>query len=278
MSKNEYQLLSEDCPRCGGKLKRLKQKGSYICEYCGKSFFLPNLAPDDWDEPEEFAKDPVPIYDPPQETVDDFVDNHSFQTSRSSSPSRINLLIPIIAVISVCFTGLLIFFLFGGAGFLGLTSQTKNYQSDLEPTPEMVSTLPKAVRQLSSVAYSGWEMRAVNATVTKNNQIDFIIEIKSWNNAPRNFKFLIKDFVVYDDQGNLYSVSLGDCPPDSPYLERKIVFSARDEITFSSDEDWCDSKKGIPYFSGAVPPNARQIYLLLEQFGVFEDITLVFDL
>jgi hypothetical protein len=87
-----------------------------------------------------------------------------------------------------------------------------------------------------------------------------------------------KSLLVYDDLGNSYSLSLGSCDIDMPYLVRQVSFDPYEKVGFESSDFWCNHGDLIPAFSGTIPPTVRHLYLYFEDFGVFNKIVFVFNL
>ncbi len=48
-------------------------------------------------------------------------------------------------------------------------------------------------------------------------------------------------------------------------------------IEFKSSRSWCSSEEHIPAFIGVIL-NTKQIYFHIQQFGVFTDLTFIFEL
>lgn len=63
-----------------------------------------------------------------------------------------------------------------------------------------------------------------------------------------------------------------------PFFDRQVEFDAYEKITFESSPSWCNSDDRIPIYSGVIPAQAKHIYFHIDEFGVFKDITFVFDL
>ena len=112
----------------------------------------------------------------------------------------------------------------------------------------------------------------------ENDLLFFDFTFQNWGDQTFILHYQANTFEVYDDLGNDYPINLGSCNADSINEDRQIEIKPNDKIEFTSSSSWCTSVKSIPAFSGVIPPEAKQIYFHIKEFGEFKDITFSFDL
>ena len=263
MTNNRKNLLHGECERCGAPLSRAKQKGRFVCKYCGAVYFDNTYSKSEWEEDLEITEPEVNIQ------TDSIP-----QTTNSKSKRKINLvkLLGFGVIILICLIGFIII------AFNNSTLMKKSNKVPSINKPEMLSQLPNAVRSGSPLAYGNWELTVSPEILVADNKISFSLVLKNWNNTNQTFRYKPNTIVVYDDLGNKYPIYLDNCEPDSPYLDRQMTFEPYEEIKFQSSGSWCNRNENLPLFFGVIPHNANNLYIHLREFGVFQNITFIFDL
>jgi len=263
MTENRTKLMHGECERCGAPLSRAKQKGKFVCKYCGAVFFDNTYSESEWEEDLEIAEPEVNIQ------TDSIP-----QTIHSKSKRKINLakLLGFGVIILICLIGFIII------AFNNSTLMKKSNKVQVINKPEMVNPLPRTARVGTPLAYANWELTVNPEFSVDDNKISFSLVLKNWNNNNQTFRYKPNTIVVYDDSGNEYPIYLDNCEPDSPYLGRQMTFEPYEEIKFQSSRSWCNQTDNLPRFFGVIPQNANNLYIHLREFGVFQNITFIFDL
>lgn len=242
------------CDGCGNLLRWSTQKG-YYCEWCG------------YREKEYY-----------EDLVVENVDNASPSTPTYHAKKNNTGAIILSAI------GVFLFVIMVIAGGITNTSTTRKSNTSSSSSnssvekPLMLTTLPKAVKAGTAVAYKNWEIIVSPEFTVANNQLAFAFSIQSWNDSNQILSYEPKTIIVYDDVGKIYPVNLGRCAPDLPYLTRQLTFSPYEIMSFSSNSSWCNTFTYIPTYSGVIMQDVNNLYLHFEDFGVFKNITFVFDL
>lgn len=255
-----------ECINCGAPLKRANQKGEYICGHCGTVYFDERLSGDPWKE-ERQVKTLPKIEPEPSPTTSIYPD----------TSVRTVAIIAIAVVVIIC----LFIVVVNSLSRTGRTSRSEAKPSERNSAPEkpqMLTTLPKAVKAGTPIAYKNWEIQVEPELSVSSNQLFFRFSVKSWHEDNQVLRFEPKTFIVYDNLGKVYPLRLGSCAPDLPYLSRQVNFVPYEIVSFQSNSSWCNRGSYIPTYSGVIGQNVTHIYLHLEDFGVFKTITFVFDL
>ena len=262
MAMHRNQLIRGKCEECGAPLKKSRTPGKFICEYCGSAYYTESFHESSWIEDQnEIPSDPI---------IEESID----ETSPIKKNSRRNMGKAIGAAffLSAC---LLIFL----SNRLLTTERpnSSNTNNELEK-PVMLTVLPSAEKAGRAVAYAGWEIRVEPEIENVDNKQSLRFTIQNWNNTKQTLRYLPKSIQIYDDLNNSYPLYIGNCAPDTPYLNRQISFDPYQSVIFQSSTSWCNRENYIPVFFGTIPVNAQHIYLHFDEFGVFENITFVIDL
>lgn len=146
------------------------------------------------------------------------------------------------------------------------------------PTPVMLNALPEAVIAGTPVAYQGMEVLVNPEVSVKSQEIFLKLSIQNWKEQSTILRYRPNQIILYDDLGTRYNLALGSCDLDVPFRDRQVSFEPGEKITFSSAAYWCSEEKSLPAFSGIIPVGAKILYLKLENFGVFQNITFVIEL
>ena len=262
MAKKESPFIRLICESCGAPLIKSDQRGKFICEYCGSVYYGSDYENEFWEEKAE------PFFEP---SVEEF----SPVSRASIKRKKLSIWVWLIcgAVLMSCFY----ISVFGGifsdvAGF----STDSGIESIIKPI--MLAKLPSAVNAGTEVAYAGWEINVNPEFKLEDNRIYFTYTIKSWDEGNQVLTYQPNSIVVYDDLQNTYPLNLGNCEEDLPYLKRQVTFEQYDEFTFSSSSFWCNDQTEIPSYFGTIPIDANHLYLHMKDFGVYSNITFVFDL
>ena len=245
------------CDGCGNLLKWSTQKG-YYCEWCG------------YREKEYY-----------EEFVDEKVDESLPDTPTYSPPKKIIGLKVAIILSAIGVFMCVIMVVVGSITRTSTTRKPNTISSSSNPSaekPQMLATLPKAVKAGTPVAYQNWEIVVEPEFSVSSNQLFFRFSLKNWHEDNQVFRFEPKTITVYDNLSKIYPLSLGSCAVDLPYLTRQINFVPYEIIAFQSNRSWCNRSSYLPTFFGVIPQNVTHLYLHLEDFGVFKNITFVFDL
>lgn len=272
-------LLKSQCDSCGAPLSGTKQRGKYICKYCGTVFYDPQYYAESEDTAtgiknniasnrEDEIGSELPEAVPPA---------LSENVPHISSKNNHNTLIIIGIMLAFALIGLITFSVL--SGFIVKDNRTKNAPilHSIEK-PVMLSSLPAAARAGESIAYANWEIVVDREIEVEDNKISITLSITNWNDRNEILRYKPNDLILYDNAGNTYPLNMGNCDPDLPYLDRQITFEKNETITFVSGNNWCGDEKNIPTFSGMLPLNFSQLYFHPGNFGVFTDITFVIDL
>ena len=269
MFDKEKQFTRGECDRCGASLRRTKQRGKYHCDFCQAVYFDNNYSDNTWEEDQKaephLTVEPSPIYEP------------TVHLKESSKSGRLVAIVVSIVLLGGCF----LVFVIGSLGTASNSNRSTSRSSNrtiADDKPQMLTTLPKAVKAGTAVAYDNWELTVYPEFTVSGNQLSFGFSTQNWLDQNQIIRFEPKTFIVYDDLGNTYPISLGNCAPDLPFLQRQISFSSYENIEFQSNRNWCNQVRYIPTFSGVISQNVKQLYFHFEEFGVFRKITFVFDL
>lgn len=146
------------------------------------------------------------------------------------------------------------------------------------PTPVMLNALPEAVMAGTPVAYQGMEILVNPEVIVKSQEILLKLTIQNWKEQSTILRYRPNQIILYDDLGNRYNLALGSCDLDIPFRDRQVSFEPGEKIAFSSETYWCTEEKSLPAFFGVIPIGAKNLYLKLENFGVFQNITFVIEL
>jgi len=262
MPNNKRNFIRGECENCGAPLSRAKQKGKYVCQYCGAVYYDNSYSGSNWEEDVETSNAPDnsladPIFPPTQPA------------------KRKNNLLKLIGFGLLAVICLIVFIVTSLA--IGKEATSKNSDQSSKK-PEMLATLPKAVKAGTSVAYANWEL-TINPEITvDDNRISFTLNLQNWNDTNQTFRYKPNTFLVYDDLGNKYPLYIGNCEPDTPYLDRQITFEPQEITKFQSSRSWCNRDDSLPEYSGVIPQEANELYFYLEDFGVYKNIIFVFEL
>ncbi len=142
----------------------------------------------------------------------------------------------------------------------------------------MLNALPEAVKAGTPVAYRGMEILLSPELTVENQAIYLKLTVQNWENQSTIFRYRPNQLILYDDLGNRYNLALKNCDLDIPYRDRQITFEPGEQIDFESASYWCSHEDTLPAFSGVIPIEAKNLYLKLENFGVFQNITFIIDL
>lgn len=145
--------------------------------------------------------------------------------------------------------------------------------------PEMRRELPKAERAGNSVPYANWQLTLnENFSIKDNNIVLFVLTKQNWHDHSKYFRYKPDSFVVYDDLGNEYLLYVRNCELDAPFIDRELNFKGYKKIEMQSSSSWWRQSGSLPVFYGSIPQNAQHLYFHIKEFGVYRDITFVFDL
>lgn len=258
---NRNQLIRGKCEECGAPLRKSRTVGKFICEYCGSVYYSESFDESNWiEEHDSILGDPT-ANEPINET----------SSTKKASNRYIGKTILVVLVLSAC--GLI--FLSSGLG--AQRSNSSNARNKLDK-PTMLVVLPAAEKAGKSVAFAGWEIRVEPEIDYINNKQSIQFTLQNWNDTKQTFRYLPSSIQIYDDLNNSYPLYIGNCAPDTPYINRQISFDPYQLVKFQSSTSWCDRKNSIPVFSGTIPVNAHHLYIHFDEFGVFQNITFVIDL
>ncbi|HAF49037.1 MAG TPA: hypothetical protein DCL08_07340 [Anaerolineaceae bacterium] len=258
-----------ECERCGASLKKSKQKGKYICEYCRAVYFDSNYSENDWEEDIDEVSIDVDDYQPPT-------------SATTYNENKKKIVLPGAIILSAIGVFLCVIMVIAGSITNRRTDRKPNTSSSNEKQsiekPQMLVTLPKAVKAGKAVAYKNWEIVVSPEFTVANNRLAFAFSLQSWHDSNQILSYEPKTIIVYDNVGKVYPINLGRCEPDLPYLTRQLTFSPYEKMSFSSNSSWCNTITYIPTYSGVIMQDVNNLYLHFEDFGVFKNITFVFDL
>jgi hypothetical protein len=245
------------CDGCGNLLRWSTQKG-YYCEWCGYS---------DIEYFEDFVDEKVdePLPDTP-----------TYHTPKTNIGLKVAIILSAIGVF-LCVIMVV-------AGSITSTSTTRKPNTSSSSSnssvekPQMLTTLPKAVKAGTAVAYKNWEIVVSPEFTVSNNRLAFAFSIQNWHDNNQILSYEPKTIIVYDNAGKVYPINLGSCAPDLPYLTRQLTFLPNEKMSFTSNTSWCNRDTNIPTYSGVIPQDVSNLYFHFEDFGVFKNIIFVFDL
>jgi predicted RNA-binding Zn-ribbon protein involved in translation (DUF1610 family) len=251
-----------ECERCGAPLSKAKQRGKFICQYCGAVYYDRSYSKSEW---EEFEDEHIPekVEQPPEIKL---------APTRKTKSSKVTLWLILGTTAFLCLIGLVVTVFSGSksASILNGDSQVTK--------PEMLNALPEAENAGVSVPYADWELTFNPEISVDESKIRFMFTVKNWDDASQILRYQTKNFIVYDDQGNTYQLVIGRCEPDLPYQDRQLTFDPYEEMEFQSRNSWCNSASYLPEFFGVIPQNASKLYFHFKEFGVFKNITFIIDL
>ena len=258
--KNTFKRI--ECERCGAPLSKTKQRGKFICQYCGAVYYDRSYSKSEW---EEFDNEPI------QEKVTQPSVIKTTPTNKSKS-SKITLWRILGTTAFLCLIGLVVTVFSGSKSASILNGESKVTK------PEMLSALPEAEKAGVSVPYADWELTFNPEISVYGSKIGFMFTVKNWDDASQILRYQANNFVVYDDQGNTYQLAVGHCEPDLPYRDRQLAFEPYEEVEFQSSNSWCNQAYYLPEFFGGIPQKASKLYFHFKEFGVFKNITFIIDL
>ena len=253
-------LRKSSCPSCGAPVSSSEHRQGYVCKYCGTEFY-----PED-----ELNLQPIfetPISKSDDEQLDNYEPlNPSIQKKK-----------PLGVWIALVILGFILIASISGL-FNSRSSASQRNPPTAVPKPAMLATLPKAVAAGKTVPFNNLEIYFEPSISISEKKIYFNFTVQNWDENDLILRYKPNNFIVYDDLGNSYPLHLGNCDLDIPYLDRQIKFDPYELIQFESSDYWCGQENRIPAYSGVIPTNAKQLYFHIDDFGVFKDITFVFDL
>ncbi|MBP8705669.1 MAG: hypothetical protein KBI19_06745 [Candidatus Cloacimonas sp.] len=250
-------LLRSVCPACGAPVARIDRRHGFVCPYCGTEFY-----PEDGAEISDYSPSPIKEIPYKSETTD-------FPSNKKSTNKVWIYLIMI---------GFLIFFISAPSWFFSSPKPTNPVFPEVVEKPSMLLNLPSAKSAEESVAYKEFELRFDPNIHIDTGLLYFDFTLQNWGDKVVVLRYRANNFIVYDDLGNTYPLYLSNCDVDLPYIDRQIEMEPNEIIEFESSRSWCSSGEDIPAFIGVIPMNAQQIYFHFKEFGVFTDLTFIFDL
>lgn len=251
------------CERCGAPLSKEKQRGKFICPYCGAIYHDRSYSQSEWEEFDIESNQEKPSQPPVINPI----------TSEKAKPPK--KAIPFLILVITAFLCLiaLVVIILNGSNLTSLLARKTKINK-----PEMLSSLPAAERAGVAVFYADWELTLSPEISVRDSKIGFLITVKNWDDSKQTFRYQPNDIIVYDDQGTIYPLVIGRCEPDLPYQDRQLTFGSYEDVKFRSTDYWCTEANSLPEFFGVIPQNVSKIYLHLKKFEVFENITFVIDL
>ena len=250
------------CESCGAPLSKTRQRGKYVCQYCGAVYYREADPGDSWEEEQEEV-----------EINAEGLAQNTFVSSRPKPGLTFWLLLTSGFILAGCFVLALL------GGWLTAKDYSKTQTAaETIVKPSMLTVLPAAEEAGTEVAYGDWALYVDPQIEISQDGLSFIFSLTNWQDRQRVLQYIVKTIIVYDDLGNTYPFHSGNCAVDLAYFDRQVIFEPYEEVSFQSSSGWCKSENSIPVYSGIIPVNARHLYLHFDKFGVFENITFVFDL
>jgi len=259
--KNTYKRI--ECERCGAPLSKAKQRGKFICQYCGAVYYDRSYTKSEWEEFENVK--PIPETVKQQPVIKP-------TPTRKTKSSKVTLWLILGIVAFLCLIGLVVNVFSGTKSLSLLTSESKVTK------PDMLSALPEAEKAGVSVPYADWEITFSPEISVDGSKIGFMFTVKNWSDDSQILRYKPNNFVVYDDLGNSYQLVVGRCEPDLPFQDRQLTFDPYEEVEFQSRNSWCNRAYYLPEFFGIIPLNASKLYFHFKEFGVYQNITFIIDL
>lgn len=254
-------LLKSVCPACGAPVSKAEHQKGFVCQFCGTEFY-----PEDGSDNRFF----------PEISIAKPLDEFTFDSAPLDQPSDKKRPIGLWVVLAI-FVAIILFVTL--TSLFNNNSSRNRLSSPTEiPKPLMLSTLPKAESAGKAIAFNNFEIVMEPDFRISENLLYFNFTVKNWNSQVALLRYTPNNFIVYDDLGNTYPLRLGYCDLDLPFFDRQIEFEAYEKIMFESSSSWCNRDDLIPTYSGVIPAQAKHIYFHIDEFGVFKDITFVFDL
>lgn len=246
-------MYKAQCETCGAPLKRTKEKGKFICEYCGAVYYDDSFTESTWE--------------------DDSID-HDLESEDKVIQDKLPfdmryLLIGSLIILVTC----LFVFLTGKANYKKKYTVVESIEK-----PQMLDNLPSVVEAGKLIPYKDWEIFVDSELEVQDNKLFIELSIQNWNDEEQVLRYIPNSIRVYDDLGNEYPIFIGNCDIDLPYLERQLTFDPREKITFQSSNSWCNREEYLPSFFGVIPIDANRIYIYIDKFGVFENMKFKFDI
>ncbi|MHC1739659.1 MAG: hypothetical protein AB9897_00950 [Anaerolineaceae bacterium] len=261
--------IQTHCEACGAPLPPQYTSGIKVCRYCGAIY-----KDEDWVEPSSHINANSPLASPT--SMPEIPVSVLNESEKETRPTRKGLLIFIILIclgLFGCMTSLLI-------GRQNGNKQTLSNlaQNAAQAKPVMLNSLPTASYAGEAIAYANWEISANPSVQVSNGKIFLEMTLQNWNSTNQTIRFKANDFILYDDVGNKYPISMEGCADDAGFLDHQVSFDAYEKNDLSSSNSWCGNQGILPVFTGIIPGTAKHLYLQLTNFGVFSKITIVYRL
>ena len=244
------------CDGCDNFLRWLTQKG-YYCEWCGY-------------QEKEYYED---VVDENLESPSS--DTPTYLTNNKNIGRKVTITLSVIGVF------LLVIIVIARSMINPNTARKSNTSSsNAKPSvekPQMLATLPKAVKAGTAVAYNNWELIVDPEFSVSDNLLYFKFSIQNWSDNSQLLRFELNNIIVYDNLGKIYPLQ-GSCSPDLPHLTRQLSIDPFGKVNFQSNRLWCNQEQYIPSYSGVISQKVDNIFFHFKEFGVFKNITIVFDL
>lgn len=251
--------LKSTCPACGAPVSRKDNQHNFVCQYCGTEFYSETI-PNPPSGSQSSHADADMVAKAPSE----------IGTSHRNKKASIWSYIIIIVFFLIFFTAprwLTPTPMFPDSPLPGIANE-----------PDIFLNSPPTELFGKSFTSKEFEISSDANFRVDNGLLFFDFTFQNWSDQTVVLNYQTTTFEVYDDLGNNYPINLGSCNADSLNEDRQIEIKPNEKIEFASSSSWCNSANNIPAFSGLIPPEAKQIYFHIKEFGEFTDITLSFDL
>ena len=254
-------LLKSTCPACGAPVSRKDRQHGFICPYCGTEFYF-NVT------------DNVPIFNQLSSSqTDNDTTNKSQKASNTSNQSKKTPIWSYILIVAF-----ILFFISAPRWFFPTPFFGSPFLPGIDKEIELFLDVPSPEPEGKLFTSKEFEISSDTSFRIENDLMFFDFTFQNWGDQTFVLHYQANTFEVYDDLGNDYPINLGSCNADSVNEDRQIEIKPNEKVEFTSSSSWCNSVKSIPAFSGVIPPEAKQIYFHIKEFGEFKDITFSFDL
>ncbi len=267
MTTNKKRVTQLNCNNCGAPIEPEWGTQIFTCSYCHSVQHLdidwkkPEKTVPDRKKPEQFTvsettPEPVsytPIYQPKD-------------TRTKKSPIFIVL---VFIVVFSC----IVYSMINRSNKL----RTRSLTLEIE-TPVMQSQLPSSIKAGEKVNYKGWTLQLQPSISVRDNRIGVELLLTNWQSSKQLVRYQAKNFTLYLADGTIFPSIEKPCTPGSLHENRQFGVESFKTTTLKSYSNWCNYETYIPEFLGKIPVNEKQLYLKVENFGVFDELVFVIDL
>lgn len=153
-----------------------------------------------------------------------------------------------------------------------------NFPAEILETPVMRNQLPALAKAGEMVNYKGWTLQLQPSISVEDNRIGVELLLTNWHSSKQLVRYQAKNITLYLADGTVFPSVEKPCKPGVLYDNRQFDVESYKTIPLASHYNWCNSETDLPEFLGKIPVNEKQLYLKIEDFGVFDELVFVIDL